>query len=227
MVHRTLIILLSALIIACSDSSRSLDGYWVDQKGKAIAEFTGEKIVITLLGDSENQYVVDYEKIDESRFHLKGGGLGVSPVLVVDWQRKSFSIPSLFGKKKELSFVQAPDVSASDINGTWYTHEKEDNYESSIIVTQKDSSYDYDSLDIDHSSKTFTKRLDLNVQSNFTNGFIFNDPDPETGEEYTYYLTSYSTNTMSFTDSSGYQWSQHRKLGATHIDIPEGYKEGK
>lgn len=223
MAKKILITFICALIIACSDTNQSLNGYWVAPSGnKAVAEVTDDKIVVTLLNDNNNRYVASYTKTDDSTFNLKGFGLKDTSKLIVDWKNKSFSI---LAENETLSFVQAPNVSLSDIEGTWYSHQKDGDYELSTIVTQKGSSYDYDSLELNHLTKTYTKQIDRDVKFNFTDGFKFSEVDVEIGHGYTYYLTAYNTETMTFTDSSGYQWTERRKSGATHIPIPKGYTE--
>lgn len=223
MAKKFLIIFMCALIIACSDSKQILNGHWVAPSGnKAVAEVTDDKITVTLLNDNNNRYVASYTKTGDSTFDLKGFGLKDASKLLVDWKNKSFSISA---ENETLSFVQAPNVSLSDIEGTWYSHEKDGNYEFSTIVTQKGSSYDYDSLELNHLAKTYTKQIDRDIKFDFSNGFKFREVDEEAGHNYTYYLIAYETDTITFIDSGGVQWTEHRKPNATHIPIPKGYTE--
>lgn len=226
MIYRITLLLICSLLFSCSDGNESLSGYWVNPEDDFIAEFTDSKVIFTRLNGYNKQFVGSYEKIDDSRFHLKDIDPSISPILLVNWDAKTFSLSATSGKKADLLFVRAPNVTQNEILGTWYSHTKNGSYESSAIITQKDSSYDYDYIDIDHEKKTYSKSVELDIKYTFKNGFIFIETDPEYGEDDIYYLTSYSTNMMNFT-GYGVQWSQQRVTDPKHIVIPKDYSEIK
>lgn len=225
MTRRILITMLCSLLCACTDTGSSLLGFWVDPQGRTTAEFTDEKMILTSLTDRDDSYIADYEKIDDSRFFFEKSDGGNSPVIVVDWKSKSFSIPNKQENIKGLSFTQAPNVDIAEILGAWNSHNKDENSESSVIVTYRETSYDYDSLEINHKKKTYKKQTDLEVAYTFENGFMFTDPGQESGEKYIYFIKSFSKNIMVFMDSTGYEWTQHRKDSSVHTEIPEGYTD--
>lgn len=205
----------------------SLKGYWVNKRGKAIAEITNNKAIITLLNDDEDVYTLNYVKISDHIFELTGERVSHSPKMIVNWEKNYFYIKNLTKKGQKITFKPAPNLTDDEVNGTWYTYEKDGYFESSVIVHQRDTSYDYDSLEIDHDEEVYGTYIDLDMKSIFTNGFMYKDPATDDQEEYIYYITSHSKDkkTLTFTDSTGYQWKQVRMPNAKHIAIPEGYKK--
>lgn len=220
-------VLLCTTAVYSFSAEHSLEGFWFCSQ-EAFLEFRDNKIIITASDKADQEFYLGYEAIDESRFQIKEWPVAdVSPIMTVDWQAKSFSISDASWKRKDITCSQAPNVAPSEIIGTWYTHEINDGIESSEIVIQRESSYDFDSLKIDHGQKTYTRYIEKDVKTNFKNGFIFTDVASEDGEKYVYYINSYSNTMMKLADLEGYEWTQLRKNDAVHMAIPEGYSENK
>ncbi|MBN2768418.1 MAG: hypothetical protein JXQ68_04900 [Campylobacterales bacterium] len=114
-----------------------------------------------------------------------------------------------------------------DIVGKWYDKEQDGDEENIYIITQRQDSYDYETITLNHKEKTFKKEIEKNIQFRIENGFIFVDLDsdgkPEADDNYVYYLASYTKDTMNFTDSDGYKWSEQKLQDSSDIAIPEGY----
>ena len=225
MIQRCFILFLCVLVMSCSDNTRSIQGYWINPQGKAIAEFKDKSVTLTLLDKRGIQLSSEYEKLNESTYMLTGGLLGISSELIVDWENNSFEIRDFFGERKAIVFTRPPDIKPSHIAGTWYFYKKDNLRETSVIIQRRDSSYDYNSLEIYHANKFYIQETFSKVKSDLKAGFIFNDQKSKTGQNHSYYLLSYDKDRMTFVDLKGRQWTQQRKNNAKQITIPKGYRK--
>jgi len=228
---KMLVVLLSLLISSYSHAENKLEGHWIGFDNQSIAEFTDNEIIITLISeeDSNTKISANVEQFDESRFRLINKENRVAAVLVMDWAQKAFSIQNLQRNFLFLSFKPAPQITEADLIGTWYANEKEYGYETSSIITQKGSVYDFDFLEINHDTKSYSRDIEKDVKFTLKNGFTFIDDNSENEgeEEYSYYLMSFTKDSLNYSDAYGYQWSEYRKEGAVHPKIPDGYTEKK
>ncbi len=207
-----------------STENSSVEGYWINPEGEALAEFVNGKLIVSFLDDDSEQFITDYEMIDSGRYQIKASGFIPSSMMTVDYETGQLNLnllKSLAGDQGKMLFVRPQQVAWNDLKGKWYSVDSYDNWESSTIVTIRTDSFDWDSLDLDHEKKTFTRTLSKNGQLLLEHGFIFTDTD----DSYTYYLLALKDNAITYVDSEGLVWSETRKEAPTHIKIPEGYTE--
>ena len=222
------------LCSSCSfDSGPDIKGFWVSKNGNAIFEFTDKKAVVLYLSKRNSQSVFDYEPIDSHRLHLKADGVNANAVIIMDNDFLTFSVSNILLNNTDPRFARAPNVTTGEMKGVWYTSEKDtdekENIEHITVVTYSTSSYDYESITLHHDRKTYSRRKDFAVLYSINDGFIFVDPDPdnnpETKEEYRYYLTSFGKNKLTFIDTSGNAWEQNRLLDMSRVSIPKDYEQ--
>jgi len=223
------IIFLCILTASCFGTDESVEGFWIDPQGRAIAEFTEKEMTITLLKKKGDQFYFAYEQVEATKVQLEGNSvLGfVLPELEINWDEQSLRMANFFDARHPITFKKAPKIKNSDLVGSWHFHEKTGSFETSIIYKQEKLSYDFERLEINHVNKSYSIECGSDVEVNIKSGFIFTEPDKETGENYMYYLKFYTDNVMYFVDSKGYQWSQEKKKKPVHVSIPTGYKESE
>jgi hypothetical protein len=206
----------------------SVKGFWISTKGDSIIEFTPSKAVLTLSNESHKKFTMDYEPIDASNYRLKSEETKNTLIFSIDKASATLKIDSPENDDASKSkYLKAPSVTAKDIVGKWYEKDQDGDEENIYIITQKEGSYDYETITLNHTKKTFKKEIEKNIQFRIDNGFIFVDLDsdgkPKAGDNYVYYLASYTKDTMNFTDSDGYKWSEQRLQNPSDVAIPEGY----
>ena len=225
-----IITVLSTLLYACTNNSHTLEGQWFSPKPTKVIEFKNGKVIAHRIGSEEVLELAEYEQLTDSTYILKGEKINKRVLTITaDWKDNSFSLTEMSEYKDKVTgpFTPVPKAKLSDITGTWYEHTIDQEYETSIIITQRELSYDYDSLEINHNNKTYSRMFTPNIPFTFKDGFIFNEIDPETGDTFSYYLTSYNEKEVSFIGQYGNFWTQTRSKNPSHIAIPKGYTEKK
>lgn len=220
-------LMLTFFVTGCFEGDNSAKGFWVSAKRDSIIEFTPSKAVITLCDGSNRKITMDYESIDSSHYRLKSEDTETSLVFFTDKASATLKADNSVDSTFENTYLRAPSIGVEDIVGKWYDKEQDGDEENIYIITQRQDSYDYETITLNHKEKTFKKEIEKNIQFRIENGFIFVDLDsdgkPEADDNYVYYLASYTKDTMNFTDSDGYKWSEQKLQDSSDIAIPEGY----
>ena len=224
-----MITVISTLMISCSNTKQPIEGYWFGPHNRTIVEFKNDQATFYSLSSKKPKEAVDYIQLDEFTYKLQEEEnlKNRSITLNIDPNNKSFSVTEVRGTRKSTKgpWTLAPDLTSSDIIGTWYQHRIEGSEEYSIIIIQKKSSYSFDTLLLDHDKKTYSRTILPEIQVTFTNGFMFTETGSNKDETFYYYITSYRDNIINFVSQYGNQWSQTKVNNPTHITIPQGYTE--
>jgi len=226
---RITILIICCFFFSCSknDDSETLTGFWISAEKKVFVEFSDSYVVFKPFDNDAKPFTASLEKIDSKKFRIFNPETEMSGILTADWKAKLITFEAELdqGKKKSIVFKKAPNVKIDDTLGTWFQHGNQGDNEYSIIVTQRVFSYDYDFLDIDHQSKTFSRIIDLDVQTILREGFIYTDKGIDS--DYSYYIVDHSGDSITLVNDIDEPWTQYRKANPKHIQIPEGYTEIK
>ncbi len=214
-------------MVGCSEGDNAAKGFWISTKGDSIIEFMPSKAVLTLSSESHKKFTMDCESIDSSSYRLKSKDSETSLVFSIDKASATLKVDNSADSTSESAYLKAPSVAAADIVGKWYEKKQEGDEENIYIITQRQNSYDYETITLNHKEKTFKREIEKDIQFHIENGFIFidleSDEKSEADDNYVYYLTSFTKNTMNFIDSEGYKWSEQRLENPNDVAIPEGY----
>ncbi|MEH6628952.1 MAG: hypothetical protein V7739_21130 [Motiliproteus sp.] len=153
MLSRASIVALLILLAGCIDSSPKITGFWVATDHRAIAEFVNDKIIFTFL-DSDDDHVVSFEKIDDSRYLLKSTAETQSAIMAMDWDNKRFTLPEKFGGT-EVDFTLALTVQLSEISGEWHGYQKKVDVESSSKVLISSDLFELSTVSLNHKIKQY------------------------------------------------------------------------
>ncbi len=229
MFYRFFVFLMLAFFVAgCSGGDNSAKGFWVSTKGDSIIEFTPSKATLTLSNESHKKFTMDYEPMDASNYRLKSEETKNTLIFSIDKASATLKIDSPENDDASKSkYLKAPFVTAKDIVGKWYEKDQDGDEENIYIITQKEGSYDYETITLNHKEKTFKREIEKDIEFHIENGFIFVDLDTN-GESqgdnnYVYYLTSFTKNIMEFIDSEGFKWSEQRLENPNDVAIPKEY----
>ena len=126
----------------------------------------------------------------------------------------------LKGEGINIQFDRLKNIPKSAYMGKFYSSYKDDDYESSEIITRGRHNYDYDCVSIFHDNKEYTKQLDEDVPFLILSEVL-------TIEEYGYFwvMKSFDENKTIYVDSSGDEIIEYRFKNHKHLEIPKGYKK--
>lgn len=228
MFYRFFVFLMFAFfMVGCSGGDNSTKGFWISANRDAIIEFTPSKAILIPCDGSHKKITMDYKPIDASSYHLTSKDAKTSFVFSTDKASAVLKLDPPKGMSGEYDYLKAPFVSSKDIVGTWYEKEQDGDEENIYIITQREDSYDYETITLNHKEKTFIREIEKDIEFHIENGFTFVDlsPEgkPESDDNYTYYLVSFTENTMEFTDSEGFKWSEKRLEDPNDVAIPKEY----
>ncbi len=206
----------------------SAKGFWISTKGDSIIEFTPSKATLTLSNESHKKFTMDYEPIDASNYRLKSEETKNTLIFSIDKASATLKIDSSENDDTSKNrYLKAPFVSSKDIVGTWYEKDQDGDEENIYIITQREDSYDYETITLNHKEKNFTREIEKDIEFHIENGFIFVDLDTNRESQgdnnYVYYLVSLTKNTMNFIDSEGFKWSEQRLEDPSDVAIPKEY----
>lgn len=219
----------------CSFAS-DIKGHWVDVEQGVVAEFADDKVIFTSLVHERNHYVYEYEVISNDRFELKRKISNSkyskhTKIVFANWETDLLRVDGMGaridGVKGELEFKRAPKLTLIDVVGTWYSIDKKDDFESSTIIRQRETSYDFENVVVNHNKKQYNKNISLDLESRFDSGFIWVQKDKETRETFYSYITSFQDNKIEYLASFNTQWSELKVDNPKHVVIPKGYTENK
>jgi hypothetical protein len=199
-------------------------GFWLASNGEAVAEVHKNSIIVTIYEENLITGEYTYLKLKGGKYQLTDSGTPQQESLRVFLDGDRLTLSGSFSQFEPIDFRQAPKLSKDDYTGIWYSHSVEQYLEDSIIVIQREHSYDFDAIYIDHALKTYEKTLNLNIKMSFENGFIFTDELPN-NDNFVYFVESFNENTLNYIDTEGFRWSQTRMQEPEHIKIPNGYSE--
>lgn len=226
-------ILLSGILLFsfAQNSLATIKGFWFDPSALVIMELTDNKAILSTYNSyKEQQYVIDYEIIDDTRIHFKSNKIKISTIAAIE-EDGTLTLNKLKGVKGRMKFIRPIIVPKEKILGTWLTNSIGGDLEYSLIIRQKEGRYDSEFIQIDHSEKTYTKDFILDIESHFKYGFMFyepaldnpiKDPNVEVLDNY-YFITQYDNDSMTLQDLDGYSWIQKRTINPKHVNIPKNY----
>lgn len=226
------ILIYGFLLLSLSQNTlAAIQGFWFDPNAHVILEFTDKKAIISTYNPyKEQQYVVDYEVIDDSRIHFKPNKIKISSIASIE-KDGTLTLKELKGVKGRMKFIKPVNIPSEKTLGTWLTKSTGGDVEYSLIVKQKEGRYDSEFIQVDHSQKTYNKDFIFDIESHFKYGFMFfepaidnanKDPNVEVLDNY-YFITQYDNDSMTLQDLDGYSWVQKRAVDPKHISIPKSY----
>ena len=228
--------LLFLMSLSVFSFASDVKGYWIDVEQGVIAEFADDKVIFTSLVHERNHYVYEYEVISNDRFELKRKISNSkyskhTKIVFANWEADLLRVDGMGaridGVKGELEFKRAPKLTLSDVLGTWYSAHKKDGFESSTIIRQRETTYDYERVAVAHDKKEYNKDINLDLESRFDSGFIWVQKDKETRETFYSYITSFQDNKIEYLASFNTKWSEVKVDDPKHVVIPKGYIENK
>lgn len=226
MIFRFVAGLTLAAVLSLNAQANSLEGFWIDNNGRTIAEVLEDRILITWLTiKPDNQYVVDYQRIDDTRFSYTSNGSDVERFFTVDWGSGTFSMPRLIGEPEQLHFQRPLSLTKADLLGKWHPTTGGSNGTIHSITEFTEELITGTYLKFDNENKTYIKTKSAGYRYRLLNGFIIERTLAENGRKFKTYLRLDEDDSYILMGEDGWSTAISRKVDPVEFTIPDGYRE--